>query len=247
MANHKSNLIFGIHTISNILSSDYKNIKKIYFKKNHTSKNLINLYKSALELGIHTDEIELDQLTLLCESKRHQGVACELKNTNLSSFSLENYFNFTEKPFILVLDQIKDPNNLGACIRTANAVGCNLIIKRKSNSAPISPAVHKASCGGTSGLNIYETNDLNGIMKKLKKNNILIIGTDHKVKLDYREYSKTMHSGVCVIMGSEDLGISKGLKDICDVIYSIPIYGSVDCLNISVASGIILYEVAKYR
>ena len=63
----------------------------------------------------------------------------------------------------------------------------------------------------------------------------------------HREYSKTSHIGVCVIMGSEDLGISKGLKNACDVIYSIPVYGSVDCLNISVASGVILYEVAKYR
>ena len=196
---------------------------------------------------MYTDEIEVDQLTLLCDSKRHQGVACELNDTNLSTFNLENYLNLTESPFILVLDQIKDPNNLGACIRTANAVGCNLVIKRKSNSAPISPAVHKASCGGTSGLNIFESNDLSGIMKKLKNNNILIIGTDHKAKSDYREYSKTNHNGVCVIMGSEDLGISKGLKNTCDEIYSIPVYGSVDCLNISVASGVILYEVAKYR
>ena len=184
---------------------------------------------------------------MLCETSKHQGVACEIEDTNLSFFNLDNYLSLTKKPFILILDQIKDPNNLGACIRTANAVGCNLIIKRKSNSAPISPAVHKASCGGTSGMNIYESNDLNGIVKKLKKNNVLIIGTDHKAKSSYREMGQIKNAGICVIMGSEDVGMSRGLKNSCDIMYSIPIKGSVDCLNISVACGIMLYEVAKYR
>ena len=85
-----------------------------------------------------------------------------------------------------MLDQIKDPHNLGACIRSANAAGCDLVIKRKSNSSPISPAVHKASCGGTTGISIYETNDLNGIIK-LRSNNIYIIGTDHKALASYIE------------------------------------------------------------
>jgi 23S rRNA (guanosine2251-2'-O)-methyltransferase len=189
----------------------------------------------------------MDQLTLLSQTSKHQGVVCELEDINLSVFDLQNFINLHTKPFILILDQIKDPGNLGACIRTANAVGCDLIIKRKSNSAPISPAVHKASCGGTSGLYIYESNDLNGIVKKLKNNNIKIFGTDHKARSDYRDIDKIKYDGICVIMGAEDVGISRSLKNTCDDLFSIPIKGSVECLNISVACGIILYEVAKYR
>ncbi len=189
----------------------------------------------------------MDQLTLLSQTSKHQGVVCELEDINLSVFDLQNFINLHTKPFILILDQIKDPGNLGACIRTANAVGCDLIIKRKSNSAPISPAVHKASCGGTSGLYIYESNDLNGIVKKLKNNNIKIFGTDHKARSDYRDINKIKYDGVCVIMGAEDVGISRSLKNTCDDLFSIPIEGSVECLNISVACGIMLYEVAKYR
>ena len=120
---------------------------------------------------------------------------------------MDNFLLTIKKPFILILDQIKDPNNLGACIRTANAVGCSLIVKRKSNSSPISPSVHKASCGGTSGINIYESNDLNGILKKLKKHNITIIGTDHRAKCNYQEISQLEYNGVCVVMGSEDVGM----------------------------------------
>ncbi len=184
---------------------------------------------------------------MLCESKRHQGIACEITDSDLSAFNLDNFLNINKNPFILMLDQIKDPHNLGACIRSANAAGCDLVIKRKSNSSPISPAVHKASCGGTTGISIYETNDLNGIIKKLRSNNIYIIGTDHKALASYRELEQTSHAGVCIIMGSEDAGMSRALKTRCDIMCSIPINGTVDCLNISVACGIMLYEAAKNR
>lgn len=239
--------IYGIHAISKIINSDKNRIKKIYFKKNTTSKNLHLLQQKALEYSLFIEETTIDQLTLLSQTSKHQGVVCELEDINLSVFDLQNFINLHSKPFILILDQIKDPGNLGACIRTANAVGCDLIIKRKSNSAPISPAVHKASCGGTSGIYIYESNDLNGIVKKLKNNNIKIFGTDHKARSNYRDINKIKYDGVCVIMGAEDVGISRSLKNTCDDLFSIPIEGSVECLNISVACGIMLYEVAKYR
>lgn len=182
--------IYGIHAISKIINSDKNRIKKIYFKKNTTSKNLHLLQQKAIEYSLFIEETTIDQLTLLSQTSKHQGVVCELEDINLSVFDLQNFINLHTKPFILILDQIKDPGNLGACIRTANAVGCDLIIKRKSNSAPISPAVHKASCGGTSGIYIYESNDLNGIVKKLKNNNIKIFGTDHKARSNYRDINK---------------------------------------------------------
>jgi 23S rRNA (guanosine2251-2'-O)-methyltransferase len=247
MSEFLTRYIYGIHAISKIINSDKNRIKKIYFKKNTTSKNIHLLKQKALEYSLFIEETTIDQLTLLSQTSKHQGVVCELEDINLSVFDLQNFINLHKKPFILILDQIKDPGNLGACIRTANAVGCDLIIKRKSNSAPISPAVHKASCGGTSGLYIYESNDLNGIVKKLKNNNIKIFGTDHKARSDYRDLNKIKYDGICVIMGAEDVGISRSLKNTCDDLFSIPIKGSVECLNISVACGIILYEVAKYR
>ena len=236
MIDKKVRYIYGIHAVSNIIHSDHNKIKKIYLKKNYTSKNLTNLVTEAVDAGLYTEEVNADKLSMLCESNKHQGVVCEIEDIDLSFFNLDNYLLTTKKPFILILDQIK-----------ANAVGCNLIIKRKSNSSPVTPAVHKASCGGTSSINIYESNDLNGILKKLKKHNITIIGTDHRAKSSYREMSQQEYIGVCIVMGSEDIGISRSLKNSCDIMCSIPIHGSVACLNISVACGVILYEVAKHR
>ena len=83
--------------------------------------------------------------------------------------------------------------------------------------------------------------------KKLKRNNIMIVGTDHRGRSDYQEIKKFKYEGICVIMGAEDTGISRALKDSCDEMFSIPVFGNVECLNISVASGVMLYEVAKYR
>ena len=247
MRNKVTRFIFGIHAISNIIDSDEKKIKKIYFKKKINSKNLSLLYGKALESGLMTEEVDTDKLTLLCDTPKHQGVVCEIDDIDLSVFDLDNFLICNKTPFILILDQIQDPGNLGACIRTANAVGCDLIIKRKSNSSPVSPAVHKASCGGTSGLYIYESNDLNRIVKKLKNNNVRVFGTDHRASKDYRKISTYNCEAVCLVMGSEDTGISRSLKSSCDELFSIPINGTVDCLNISVACGVILYETAKYR
>ena len=92
--------IYGIHAISNIINSDEKRIKKIYFKKDATSKNLLLLYQKAIDASLYTEEVSVDKLTLLCESSKHQGVVCELEDANLSVFNLDNFLNINKKPFI---------------------------------------------------------------------------------------------------------------------------------------------------
>ena len=113
MRNKVTRFIFGIHAISNIIDSDEKKIKKIYFKKKINSKNLSLLYGKALESGLLTEEADTDKLTLLCDTPKHQGVVCEIDDIDLSVFDLDNFLIFNKTPFILILDQIQDPGNLG--------------------------------------------------------------------------------------------------------------------------------------
>ena len=150
--------VYGIHSVTSVIKSDNESIIKVYFKKQANSKNLKILQNLALENSLLIEEIDTDKLTLMSGSTKHQGVVCQLSIDNLSSFNLNTFLQLAENPLILILDSIKDPGNLGACIRTANAAGCQLVIKRKSNSSPITAAVHKSSCGGTSNIYIYETN-----------------------------------------------------------------------------------------
>lgn len=244
----KEKYVYGIHTVSSLIESDPNIINKIYFKKKFVSnKNLKNIETAALQNSLLIEEADADKLSLMAGSSKHQGVVCLLSSVNTSSFDLKSFLQITDNPFILMLDSIKDPGNLGACIRTANAVGCQLIIKRKSNSCPINSAVHKASSGGSSNIHIFETNNLSKIVKTLKQYNVEIIGTDHRSKYSYTSLECIQSHGVCVIMGSEDKGISSALKSQCNQLVSIPIYGSVECLNISVACAVMLYEVVKYR
>ncbi len=246
MSNKQSyNFIYGIHTVSSFLKSNPKLIKKIFFKKNTNNSNLLKIIKSAQEHKIQVVESEKDFLTTHSMTSKHQGIICQIDKLNKSNFSIDAYLQINSDPFIVIFDTIQDPRNLGSCIRTANASGVSLIIKKKSNSAHLSPVVHKTASGGLEGVSFFETNNLCALVKYLKKYNIQIIGTNH-ISNNQIYNLKLKKGGIAVILGSESQGISKSLLNLCDDIYSIPIYGTVECLNVSVATGITLYEIAKY-
>ena len=238
------NLIYGIHTCNAQLKLNPKNIKKIYIKKPPVSNHIKKIIQDAENLNVEILEVEKDFLTTLCFSSKHQGVVFELENKILSSFDLDLYLQTEKNPFIVIFDSIQDPRNLGSCIRSSNAAGVSLIIKRKSNSCEISPLVHKTASGGLQGLSLLETNNLAMVIKKLKSHNIRLIGTADSSNMTIYDV-KPCDTGVAVILGSEGEGISRSLLDLCDDVCKIPIYGSVECLNVAVATGIALYQIKK--
>jgi 23S rRNA (guanosine2251-2'-O)-methyltransferase len=189
-------------------------------------------------------ELERDRLTSLCLSSKHQGIVIELSSKLSSGFNLDLYLQTEKNPFIVIFDSLQDPRNLGSCIRTSNAAGASLIIKKKSNSCEISPLVHKTASGGLQGLSLLETNNVLSVIKKLKNNNIRIIGTSDAGSKSIYDLQQIM-SGVAVIIGAEGEGVSRSLLESCDDVCSIPIYGSVECLNVAVATGITLYQIKK--
>ncbi|MBT5863176.1 MAG: 23S rRNA (guanosine(2251)-2'-O)-methyltransferase RlmB [Gammaproteobacteria bacterium] len=238
------NLIYGVHTCNAQLKLSPLNIKKIYLKKPPVNNQISKITEDAKNLNITIEVVEKDFLTTLCFSSKHQGVVFELHNKLLSNFDIDLYLQTEKKPFIVIFDSIQDPRNLGSCIRSANAAGVSLIIKRKSNSCEISPLVHKTASGGLQGLSLLETNNLSTVIKKLKTNNIRVIGTADSSDMTIYDI-KECDTGIAVILGSEGEGISRSLLDLCDDICKIPIYGSVECLNVAVASGIALYQIKK--
>ena len=195
---------------------------KIYLKKPPYNKQLQNIIITCEDKGIQTINLDKDNLTTMCLSSKHQGIVMELVDNNLSAFNLDLYLQTEQNPFIAIFDSIQDPRNLGSCIRSANAAGVNLLIKKKSNSCDISPLVHKTASGGLQGLSLFETNNISSIIKKLKNNNIRIIGTaDSSSKSIYDLEVPT--AGVAVIIGAEGEGVSKSLLESCDDVCAIPI------------------------
>lgn len=236
--------IYGIHTCNAQLKLDSNNITKVFFKKPPYNNHLQTIFDKCESLGLDMMELERDRLTSLCLSSKHQGIVIELSSKLSSGFNLDLYLQTEKNPFIVIFDSLQDPRNLGSCIRTSNAAGASLIIKKKSNSCEISPLVHKIASGGLQGLSLLETNNVLSVIKKLKNNNIRIIGTSDAGSKSIYDLQQIM-SGVAVIIGAEGEGVSRSLLESCDDVCSIPIHGSVECLNVAVATGITLYQIKK--
>ena len=240
----KPQYIYGIHTCNAQLKLDPKSINTIYVKKLPHNKSIQNLITNPDVSDINLVELDKDQLTTICLSSKHQGIVMELSSKALSGFDLDLYLQTEKNPFIVIFDSLQDPRNLGSCIRSANAAGITLVIKKKSNSCEISPLVHKTASGGLQGLALLETNNMLSVIKKLKNYNIRIIGTADTGTRSIYELQE-LDMGVAVIIGAEGDGVSRSLLESCDDVCSIPIYGSVECLNVAVATGITLYQIKK--
>ena len=237
--------IYGIHTCNAQLRLDPQSIEILYLKNTSHNKQILKIIDNCKLVGINIVQLDKDQLTLMCLSSKHQGIVMKLSSNNYSGFDLDLYLQKESSPFIVIFDSLQDPRNLGSCIRSANAAGVELVIKRKSNSCEISPLVHKTASGGLQGLSLFETNNILSIIKKLKNNNIMIIGTADTGSKSIYNLEDINGAGIAVIIGAEGEGISKSLLDACDTVCSIPIYGTVECLNVAVATGITLYHIKK--
>ena len=187
---------------------------------------------------IYRDKRELDQLA----NGVHQGIILDVVD-----FSYTDYHQFikSEDSFIILLDHLEDPHNLGAIIRTSEAAGVNGIIIPKDRGVTVNSTVIKTSTGAIDNIPISIVTNLNQTIADLKKNGFWIVGTDMDNSMDYR---KIDYSGkIALIIGNEGSGISRMVRESCDFMAKIPMYGKVNSLNASVSAGIIIYEVVRQK
>lgn len=151
----------------------------------------------------------------------------------------------TKHPLILVLDQVQDPQNLGACLRTADAAGCCMVIAPKDCSAPLNETVRRVSCGGADSVPYIQVTNLARAMKQLKEAGIWFVGTSDKGKQSL--YEIDLKGGIAIVMGAEGEGIRRLTLENCDFDAVLPMSGKVDCLNVSVATGVCLFEAVRQR
>ncbi len=191
-----------------------------------------------------TEKKELDKLSA---GVRHQGVIV-IHTTGLvkPALPLEEYLNQLERvPLLLVLDGVQDPQNLGACLRTAAAAGVDGVILPRKKGCPITATVMRVAAGGISHLSIFEESNWNRVMTTLKNNGLWIVGTDENAENDI--YSTDLARPVALVLGAEDKGLSRLTRKQCDQVVRIPAVGGIHSLNVSVATGIALFEVLRQR
>ena len=180
-------------------------------------------------------------------AENHQGVVAVVPPFNYSE--VEDILALAkekgEDPFILILDGIEDPHNLGSIIRTAETAGCHGVIIPKRRTAQVNSTVSKVSAGATAYVKVARVNNINDTIRKLKDAGLWVIGTDGSANTMY--YNQDLKGPLAIIIGSEGFGMSKLVKDNADILIKIPMKGQITSLNASVSAGIVIYEAVKQR
>lgn len=230
-------LVYGRNVAKEILEKD-KRINKIFLQKGFEDKTILSLIEKKKIGPIFCEKRKMDDLA----GGVHQGIILDIED--FVYCELEDMIQ-KEDAFVVILDHIEDPHNLGAIIRTCEASGVDGIILPKNRSVSVNATVMKTSAGALENVSIASVVNLKKTIERLKKNGFWIVGTDMVNSTDYR---KIDYSGkIALVIGSEGFGMSRIVRESCDFIARIPMYGKVNSLNASVASGIMIYEIIKSR
>lgn len=230
-------LVYGRNTV--IASLNEGRVLTLYLKDNFSDAKIIALAKKK---SVHTKYVSLGELEKMAKGQNHQGVVAEITDFKYSSVdeiiaSAKN----SKQPLVLILDEINDPHNLGAIIRSADAFSVDGIIMKSRNQVEVNATVFKVSTGAINYVKVAQVSNLNNAIKKLKENGYWVYAADGSGK---EEYQKQDYSGsVALIVGSEGFGISRLLLENSDIVMKIPMTGHVNSLNVSVATGILLARI----
>lgn len=243
------NIICGRNPVLSVLKTNPSNIEKIYIRYGSQGKNVEEILylsrKQRVPISI-LDKDKFQKLEKETNNKNTQGVVAYL--------SIVNYYNLTDlipltlsnnKPVILFLDKIQDPQNLGAIARTAECAGVSGLIITAKDTAPINSTVLKVSTGAILNLPISRVQSAVKAIQTLKESGFWVVGTSPDAEMNYWETGYDL--AVVIVIGNEGQGISPQLKRMCDIVVKIPLYGKVESLNASVSTGIILYEILRQR
>lgn len=241
----KPDLLIGRNAVTEALKSD-REIDTLILMRNNNNPALSRLASMAKEKGAVVKEVDSKKLDFMCGGANHQGVAAYVAAHEYAS--VEDIFAYAEEkgeaPFIVVCDEIEDPHNLGAIIRTAECAGVHGIIIPKRRSASLNFTVGKTSAGALEYMRVARVSNLASTIDELKEKGCWVYGAD----MDGTDYKKTDFSGaVVLVIGSEGKGIGKLIRQKCDAIVSLPMKGNINSLNASVAAGILMYEVSCGR
>ena len=236
----------GRNSVLELLESE-KDINKIYVTRGEKQGSINKIIGRAKGKGIVLVEVDKTKLDEMSQTGNHQGVIaivppfeyCEVEDI-LGEAKSKN-----EQPFILILDGIEDPHNLGAIIRTAETAGVHGVIIPKRRAASVNSTVNKVSAGAVEHMKIARVNNINDTIQYLKDNGLWIIGTDGKAENYY--YEQDLTGPIALVIGSEGYGMNRLVSENCDILVKIPMMGKITSLNASVSAGIVTYEIVKQR
>ena len=241
----KLRVIYGIHAVRSALRRDKTQFEEIYVDASRDDPRSRELLEFAEQRHVRVMSVDGERLDGLTGGAHHQGVVAKILDTPLSRDLDEILDQVTEPAFLLVLDGVQDPHNLGACLRVADAMGVHAVIAPKDNSVGITPVVSKVASGAAEAVPYIMVTNLARSLRDLKDRNIWFIGADESG--DQELHQADLSGPMGLVLGAEGKGLRRLTRDLCDRTVRIPMFGSVESLNVSVATGICLYEARRQR
>jgi 23S rRNA (guanosine2251-2'-O)-methyltransferase len=247
MAEPAANLLIVIHSVASALSNTPGQVRVIITAEECHNPRVKKLLAQAGEVGVKIITQPRALLERRSEGQRHQDIIAEISADNTwAEKDLEQLLDAIEgPPLLLVLDGVQDPHNLGACLRTAEAVGVHLVILPRDRSVGLTPAARRSASGAAEVLPVLFATNLARVLRHLKAKGVWLFGTSDRAEQVL--YDADLTGPMALVMGSEGKGMRRLTTELCDFLIRIPMQGSVSSLNVSVAAGVCLFELARQR
>ncbi len=241
-------ILFGFHAVLSRLRQHAASVQEILIDRDRVDARMKDLLSLAEAAGVRTMQVERSRLDGMAGANgRHQGVLARVIDTPIPYKDIHDILesDLKEAPFFLVLDGVEDPHNLGACLRVADAMGVHAVIAPKDRAAGLNATVRKVACGAAETVPFIAVTNLARTMRELKDAGVFIVGAVAEAEHDL--FSAKLSGPIAIVLGAEGSGLRRLTAETCDALVSIPMFGSVESLNVSVASGICLYEARRQR
>lgn len=247
-------ILFGFHAVLSRLRQHSASVQEILIDRDRVDARMKDLLKMAEISGVRTMEVERARLDGMAGMNgRHQGVIARVVDTPIPYKDIHDILesDLTEPPFFLILDGVEDPHNLGACLRVADAMGVHAVVAPKDRAVGLNATVRKVASGAAETVPFIAVTNLARTIRELKDAGVFVVGTALESPKGMAEPSNLLTTKldgpIAIVLGAEGDGIRRLTAENCDALVTIPMFGSVESLNVSVASGICLYEIRRQR
>jgi len=241
----KPQIIFGFHAVGARLRTRPESVREIYVDVKRDDKRMQALQEIAKGKELRVMAVDGKRLDGMCGTTRHQGVVAMVEATQLPQFVDDVLDSLTAPPLLLLLDGVTDPHNLGACLRVADAAGAHTVIAPKDRSVGLTAAAMKVASGAAESVPYITVTNLARTLRELKERDIWIVGADESGTTTL--FEAKFAGPLAWVLGAEGEGLRRLTRENCDQIVSIPMFGAVESLNVSVASGVCLFEARRQR
>ena len=240
-----SKILTGFHAVTSRLRQKPETVSEIYMDAERADGRARDLRELAKRLNVRVIPVDAKRLDGMAGGVRHQGVVAQASTLEVPKFIEDVLEAIDEPPLLLVLDGVQDPHNLGACLRVADGAGAHAVIAPKDRSVGLTTAAIKVASGAAESVPYIVVTNLARTMRDLKDRGVWLIGADDSATETI--YKAKLDGAIALVLGAEGEGLRRLTKESCDLLVSIPMLGSVSSLNVSVASGVCLYEARRRR